>query len=64
MNANRLTTHTHPMRMDPQIKPLTFGDFVAGAYRAWGERQAIGLIQLALKAHVIVFRRQQRFVFS
>jgi hypothetical protein len=46
------------------MEPLTFGEFVAGAYRAWGERQASGLIQLALKAHVIVFREQRRFIFS
>ncbi len=45
-------------------KPLTFGDFVAGACRAWGQRKALGLIRLAIKARVIEFRGQQRFTIS
>jgi|HubBroStandDraft_1064217.scaffolds.fasta_scaffold241208_2 hypothetical protein len=52
------------MKTQPRKKPLTFGEFVAGAYRAWGERCAKGYIQLAIKAHVIEFRGQKRFVFS
>jgi hypothetical protein len=53
-----------PMKTHPSKKPLTFGDFVAGAYCAWGKRRAKGFIQLALKAHVVEFLGQQRFVFS
>jgi len=45
-------------------KPLTFGDFVAASYRAWGKRRAGGIIRLAVKAHLIEFRGQQRFEIS
>ena len=45
-------------------RPLTFGDFVAGVYRTWGKREAKGIIQLAVKAHVIEFRGAKRFVIS
>jgi len=45
-------------------KPLTFGDFVAGVYHTWGKRKANGIIQLALKAHVIEFCGPERFVIS
>jgi hypothetical protein len=48
----------------PRKKPLTFGDFVAGGYRVWGNRKALGLIRLAIKAHVIEFRGQSRLVVS
>ena len=44
-------------------RPLTFGDFVAGAYEVWGQHKAKGIIQLALKMHVIEFRGPERFVF-
>ena len=41
--------------MEPHSKkkPLTFGDFVAGSYRAWGKRRASGFIRLTLKSHPI-----------
>jgi len=45
-------------------KPLTFGDFVAGSYRAWGKRRAGGIIRLALKSHLVEFRGQQRYEIS
>ena len=45
-------------------KQLTFGDFVAGGYRAWGKRRALGIIRLALKSHLIEFRGQQRIVIA
>jgi hypothetical protein len=50
--------------MNPRSKkkPLTFGDFVAGCYHAWGRRRANGFIRLALKAHWIEFCGQHRFV--
>jgi hypothetical protein len=43
-------------------KSLTFGDFVAGAYRAWGKREAAGIIRLAIKAHIIEFLGNERIV--
>lgn len=45
-------------------KPWTFGDFVAGGYRVWGKRKALGLIRLAIKAHVIEFQGHSRLVIS
>jgi len=52
------------MNTHPSKKPLTFGDFVEGSYRAWGKRKAVGIIRLAIKAHWIEFRGQHRFVVS
>jgi hypothetical protein len=52
------------MKATPRKRPLTFGDFVAGVYHTWGRRRARGIVQLALKAHVIEFRGAERFVFS
>jgi G3E family GTPase len=45
-------------------KPLTFGDFVAGVYHTWGQRRAKGIIDLAIKVHVIEFRGTERFVIT
>ena len=64
IQTNCLTSRTLRMKTHPRKKPLTFGEFVAAAYRVWGERRAKGFIQLALKARLIEFRGQQRFVFS
>jgi hypothetical protein len=55
----------HPLRQvsmksHPQKKQLTFGDFIAGCYRGGGERQAEGVIRLAIKAHLIEFLEPQR----
>jgi hypothetical protein len=52
------------MKTNTPKKPLTFGDFVAGGYRAWGKRRANGIIRLAIQLRFIQFRRQQRFVIS
>jgi hypothetical protein len=52
------------MKAHPRKEPLTFGDFVAGGCRAWGQRRAIGIIRLAIKSHLIEFRGQQRFAIS
>jgi hypothetical protein len=53
-------------RMKPHRvrRPLTFGDFVAGVYGAWGKREAKGIIQLAVNGHVIEFLGPKRFVIS
>jgi hypothetical protein len=45
-------------------QPLTFGDFVAGGYHAWGKRRAEGIIRLAVKSHMVEFRGRQRFAVS
>jgi len=52
------------MKTHPKRKPLTFGDFVADSCRAWGEREAIGLIRLAVRARWIEFGAQKRIVLS
>jgi hypothetical protein len=52
------------MRAYPKKKPLTFGDFVAGSCRAWGERRAVGIIRLAIKARWIEFGGERRLVIS
>ena len=41
-----------------------FGDFVAGAYRAWGRRRAKGLVWLALNAGLVEFVGRERVVIS
>ena len=52
--------------MKPQTKkkPLTFGEFVAGSYRVWGKRKAIGIIRLAVNAHWIEFRGLECYEIS
>jgi hypothetical protein len=43
---------------------LTFGDFIAAAYRAWGRRRAKGIVWLAVNARLVEFRGPQRVVIS
>ena len=64
MNARYPTSRHEPMKGYPKKIHLTFGDFVAGGCRAWGEREAIGIIRLAVKSHWIEFRGEQRVVIS
>ena len=45
-------------------RAVTFGGFIAGAYRACGERRAKGLVCLAVNARLVEFRGPQRLVFS
>ena len=49
------------VKTDSKMKVLTFGDFVAGAYRAWGHRRAKRLVWLAINARLVEFRGPQRF---
>jgi hypothetical protein len=55
---------SQPKKAQPLKQPLTFGDFVAGVYHAWGRRRATGIIDLAIKVHMIEFRGPERFVVS
>lgn len=50
------------MKTHHKRKGLTFGDFIAATYRAWGARRARGLVRLALNSHLVVFRGKQRIV--
>jgi hypothetical protein len=51
------------MKIQFRDKTLAFRDFAAGVYRAWGHRQANGLVKAALKIDLIEFRGRDRFVF-
>jgi hypothetical protein len=52
------------MKTHPRSKPLTFGEFVAGAYRGWGKRKAEIIVKLAVNMRLIEFRGTERFVIS
>ena len=46
----------------PRKKPLTFGDFVAGVYRTFGNRRAKAIVQLAIELDVLKFNGKKRYV--
>jgi hypothetical protein len=52
------------MRTNCRKKALTFGEFVARVYDVCGTRKAKGIVRLAVKAHLVEFRGQQRFAIS
>jgi hypothetical protein len=45
-------------------RALTFGDFIAAAYRAWGRRRAKGLVWLAVNARLVEFQGRPRILIS
>jgi hypothetical protein len=45
-------------------RAMMFGEFIAGAYRAWGARRAKGFVWLAVNARLVEFRGPQRLVIS
>jgi hypothetical protein len=45
-------------------REMTFGEFIDGAYRAWGTRRAKGLVCLAVNARLVEFRGPRRLVIS
>ena len=45
------------MKIMDKTNTRTFGEFVAGAYQAWGTRRAKGLLRLAFTARLVVFQR-------
>ena len=59
---SRLTLQA--MKGNCRKKPLMFGDFIACVYDGCGKRKAKGFVRLAIKAHLVEFRGQQRFVIS
>jgi hypothetical protein len=52
------------MKTNHKKKALTFGDFIANVYSACGKRRAGKIVQLAVNAHLVVFRGQRRFMIS
>jgi hypothetical protein len=53
------------MKAHHKQKALTLGNLIETVYGICGNRRARGIIRLAIDAHVVVFREQQRaFNFS
>ena len=52
------------MKTNRRKKALTFGEFIASVYDAYGKPKAMGIVRLAVKARWVEFRGQQRFVIS
>jgi hypothetical protein len=53
------------MKAHHKQKALTLGNLIETVYGVCGNRRARGIIRLAIDAHVVVFREQQRaFNFS
>jgi len=48
------------MRANHKKRALTFGHLIETVYGVCGNRRARGIIRLAIDAHVVVFREQQR----
>ncbi len=45
-------------------RAMTFGEFIDGAYRAWGTSRAKGLVCLTVNARLVEFQGPQRLVIS
>jgi hypothetical protein len=45
-------------------KTITFGEFVAGVYRTFGQRRAKAIVQLAIELGVIKFNGNKRYEIS
>jgi hypothetical protein len=52
------------MKTSEKERAMVLGDFIAGAYRAWGRRRAKGLVWLAIKAQLVMFRAPQPSLIS
>jgi hypothetical protein len=52
------------MKTRPRKQFMTFGDFVAGVYRAWGRPQAVSIVKLAIKMRLIEFVGTDRLVVT
>jgi hypothetical protein len=52
------------MKSNCRKKSLTLGEFIACVYDGCGKRKARGFVRLAIKAHMVEFCGQQRFVIS
>jgi len=48
------------MKANHKQKTLTFGNLIEIVYGVCGNRNAKGIIRLAVDAHVVVFREHQR----
>jgi len=51
------------VKLKRKTKGLTFGDFIAAAYRASGKK-ARGIVHLAVNTRLVQFCGKQRFVIN
>jgi hypothetical protein len=47
-----------------QKMEFTFGDFIAAAYQVWGASKAKKMVQVAINARQLEFRRQPDSIIS
>lgn len=52
------------MKTNGKNRALTFGDFIAAVYRAWGADRAKGLVRLAVNARLVLFRGRYHFMIE
>jgi hypothetical protein len=52
------------MKTNSTKKSATFGEFITCVYDTCGDRQACGVVRLAVAVHLIEFRGRQRFAIS
>jgi len=52
------------MKANREKRALTFGSLIETVYGVCGNRRARGIIRLAVDAHIVVFREQQRVFAS
>jgi hypothetical protein len=45
-------------------KHLTFGDFIAAAYRTWGKAEAAEMVRQAVKVRLVVFHGPEQCLIS
>jgi hypothetical protein len=50
------------IRTNGKKRAVTFGDFIAAAYQAWGRRRAKELVQVAVNAQLVEFQGRQPFL--
>jgi hypothetical protein len=56
-----MKTNGHAMKTNLQKNRMTFGEFITDVYSACGKRRALGIVRLALNAHLVVFRGHDHF---
>ena len=54
--------YSYATMINHKRKPLTFGDLIAAVYAACGRQKAEGIVRLAVKARLVEFRGDDRFV--
>jgi hypothetical protein len=60
MAPQGLPAYRYDMKANQSKRALTFGNLIETVYGICGNRRARGIIRLAVDAHIVVFREQQR----